>query len=463
MFDIKKIHFTGISGTLMGNAAIYLQRQGYEVRGSDKAFYPPIGDMLKNEKMFLYEGFNEKNLDWKPDLVIIGNAISRGNAEAERTLNDRMNFMALPELLKYMFIKDKNSIVVSGTHGKTSTTSIISKIFTDAGKDPSYLIGGIPVGQDNGFKNGEDDYFIIEGDEYDTAFFDKRPKFVHYKPHCLIINNIEFDHGDIYRDIDHIKLEFTRLVNIVPGNGLIIANYDEQNVRDVTAKAHTPVASFGQGKDCLWQIRNVKNEGSTTDFDLYKSGELVISPVVKRCGIYQVYNFTAGIIASLFYGLDKNKILDTLDTFEGVKRRMEHRGFVNGAELIEDFAHHPTAVRNVLTEVREEYPDKKIIAAFEPRSNTTKRNIFQNELAQALSIADDIVIGKIDREDQLTSDEKLDMDKLLGDITAQGKTAVHFDDSGEIAEYIKGKADADSIILIMTNGSFDGIFNKIGV
>ncbi|MBN2858103.1 MAG: UDP-N-acetylmuramate:L-alanyl-gamma-D-glutamyl-meso-diaminopimelate ligase, partial [Candidatus Delongbacteria bacterium] len=218
MFDIKKIHFIGISGTLMGNAAIYLSRQGYDVRGSDKAFYPPIGDMLKNAKMKLFEGFDGKNLDWKPDLVIIGNSISRGNPEAERTLNERMNFMALPELLKYMFIKDKNSIVVSGTHGKTSTTSIISKIFTDAGKDPSYLIGGIPVGLDNGFKNGEGDYFIIEGDEYDTAFFDKRPKFVHYKPHCLIINNIEFDHGDIYRDIDHIKLEFSRLVNIVPGN-----------------------------------------------------------------------------------------------------------------------------------------------------------------------------------------------------------------------------------------------------
>lgn len=463
MFDIKKIHFIGISGTLMGNAAIYLQRQGYEVRGSDKAFYPPIGDMLKNEKMFLYKGFDEKNLDWKPDLVIIGNSISRGNPEAERTLDERMNFMALPELLKYMFIKDKNSIVVSGTHGKTSTTSIISKIFTDAGKDPSYLIGGIPVGSDTGFMNGKGDYFIIEGDEYDTAFFDKRPKFVHYKPHCLIINNIEFDHGDIYRDIDHIKLEFSRLVNIVPANGLIIANYDEQNVRDVTAKAYTPVASFGQGNDCLWQIKNVENEGSITSFDLFKAGEPVISPVVKRCGIYQVYNFTAGIIASLFYGLDKNTILDTLETFEGVKRRMEHRGFVNGAKLIEDFAHHPTAVKNVLTEVREEYPDKKIIAAFEPRSNTTKRNIFQNELAQALSIADYIIVGKIDREDQLSADEKLDMGKLLSDLEAKGRTAVHYNESSEIAEYIKTEADADSVILIMTNGSFDGLFKKLGV
>ncbi len=463
MFNVKKIHFIGISGTLMGNAAIYLSRQGYEVRGSDKAFYPPIGDMLRNEKMFLYEGFDEKNLDWEPDLVIIGNAISRGNPEAEKTLNDRMNFMALPELLKYMFIGSKNSVVVSGTHGKTSTTSIISKIFTDAGKDPSYLIGGIPVGSDTGFKNGGGDYFIIEGDEYDTAFFDKRPKFVHYKPHCLIINNIEFDHGDIYRDLDHIKLEFTRLVNIVPGNGLIIANYDEQNVRDVTGKAFTPVASFGQSGECLWQIRNVKNEGRETSFDLFKAGEPVISPVVKRCGIYQIYNFTAGIIASLFYGLDKTTILDTLKTFDGVKRRMEHRGFVNGAELIEDFAHHPTAVKNVLAEVRGRYPDKKIIAAFEPRSNTTKRNIFQNELAEALSIADEVVIGKIDREDQLSAEEKLDMNKLLEDIRAKGKTAVHYNESGDIADYIKYSADENSVIIIMTNGSFDGLFKKLGI
>ncbi|MFA7123154.1 MAG: Mur ligase family protein [Candidatus Delongbacteria bacterium] len=463
MFNIKKIHFIGISGTLMGNAAIYLQRQGYEVRGSDKAFYPPIGDMLKNEKMFLYEGFDEKNLDWKPDLVIIGNAISRGNPEAERTLNERMNFMALPELLKYMFIKDKNSIVVSGTHGKTSTTSIISKIFTDAGKDPSYLIGGIPVGSDTGFKNGNGDYFIIEGDEYDTAFFDKRPKFVHYKPHCLIINNIEFDHGDIYRDIDHIKLEFSRLVNIVPANGLIIANYDERNVRDVTAKAYTPVASFGQGKDCLWQIRNIRHEDVLSRFDLFKDGELVVSPAVRRCGNYQIYNFTAAIISALFYGLDKAQVVRSVESFQGVKRRMEYRGKVNGAPLIEDFAHHPTAVRNVLTEVRGEFPNKKIIAAFEPRSNTTKRNIFQNELAEALSIADHIIIGKIDREDQLTSDEKLDMKKLLSDIKAKGKNAVQFDDSGDISDYIKSKADADSVILIMTNGSFDGLFKKLGV
>lgn len=463
MFNIKKIHFIGICGTLMGNAAIYLQRQGYEVRGSDKAFYPPIGGMLEREKMFLYKGFDEKNLDWNPDLVIIGNSISRGNPEAERTLNSRMNFMALPELLKYMFIKDKNSIVVTGTHGKTSTTSIISKIFTDAGKDPSFLIGGIPVGLEGGFKNGEGNYFIIEGDEYDTAFFDKRPKFVHYKPHCCIINNIEFDHGDIYRDIDHIKLEFTRLVNIVPGNGRIIANFDEQNVRDVTVKAFTPIDSFGQGKDCKWQIRNIRHEGETSTFDLVHEGKTVISPAVKRCGNYQIYNFTAGIIASLFYGLDVAQIKRSIESFEGVKRRMENRGKVNGAELIEDFAHHPTAVRNVLTEVREEFKGKKIIAAFEPRSNTTKRNIFQNELAEALSIADHIIIGKIDREDQLKSDEKLDMDQLMNDIRAKGKTVVHYDDSSDVADYIKSKADAGSVILIMTNGSFDGLFTKLGV
>jgi len=463
MFSIKKIHFIGICGTLMGNAAIYLQRQGYEVRGSDKAFYPPIGGMLEREKMFLYKGFDEKNLDWNPDLVIIGNSISRGNSEAERTLNSRMNFMALPELLKYMFIKDKNSIVVTGTHGKTSTTSIISKIFTDAGKDPSFLIGGIPVGLEGGFKNGEGNYFIIEGDEYDTAFFDKRPKFVHYKPHCCIINNIEFDHGDIYRDIDHIKLEFTRLVNIVPGNGRIIANFDEQNVRDVTAKAFTPIDSFGQGKDCKWQIRNIRHEGETSTFDLVHEGKTFISPAVKRCGNYQIYNFTAGIIASLFYGLDVAQIKRSIESFEGVKRRMEYRGKVNGAELIEDFAHHPTAVRNVLTEVREEFKGKKIIAAFEPRSNTTKRNIFQNELAEALSIADHVIIGKIDREDQLKSDEKLDMDQLMNDIRTKGKTVVHYDDSSDVADYIKSKADADSVILIMTNGSFDGLFTKLGL
>ncbi|MBN2788895.1 MAG: UDP-N-acetylmuramate:L-alanyl-gamma-D-glutamyl-meso-diaminopimelate ligase, partial [Candidatus Delongbacteria bacterium] len=431
MLNIKKIHFIGICGTLMGNAAVSLKKAGFDVRGSDKAFYPPISDMLKNEGMETFNEFSANNLDWKPDLVIIGNAISRGNPEAERTLNERFSYMALPELLKYMFIKDKNSIVISGTHGKTSTTSIIAKIFTDSEKDPTYLIGGIPIGLTSGFKNGEGDFFIIEGDEYDTAFFDKRPKFVHYRPHCLIINNIEFDHGDIYRDIDHIKLEFSRLVNLVPGNGRIIANYDEQNVVDVTSNAFTEIDSFGMSEKCKWQIRNITHDEGNTSFDIYRENELIISPVVKRCGKYQVYNITASIIASLFYDLDKNKILDTLETFEGVKRRMEYRGKVNGATLIEDFAHHPTAIKNVLTEMRGEFPDKKIIAAFEPRSNTTKRNIFQTELGEALSIADDVIVGKIDREEQLTMDEKLDMVKLLSDIKSQGKTAVHYNESSD--------------------------------
>lgn len=463
MLNIKKIHFIGICGTLMGNAAVSLKKSGYDVRGSDKAFYPPISDMLKNERMETFDGFSEKNLDWGPDLVIIGNAISRGNPEAERTLNERFNYMALPELLKYMFIKDKNSIVVSGTHGKTSTTSVIAKIFTDAGTDPTYLIGGIPVGLSSGFKNGEGNYFIIEGDEYDTAFFDKRPKFVHYRPHCLIINNIEFDHGDIYRDIDHIKLEFTRLVNLVPGNGRIVANYDEQNVIDVTANAFTDIDSFGMSDKCKWKIKNITHDAGKTSFDLYRENELVISPVVKRCGKYQVYNITASIIASLFYDLDKKVILKTLEIFEGVKRRMEYRGTVNGATLIEDFAHHPTAIKNVLTEMREEFPDKKIIAAFEPRSNTTKLNTFQKELAEALSIADDVIVGKIDREHLLTIEEKLDMNKLLNDIKSQGKAAVHYDESSDIAEYIKKSADKDSVIIIMTNGSFDGLFGMLGV
>jgi len=461
MLNIKKIHIVGICGTLMGNAAVYLKEQGYEVRGSDSGFYPPISDLLQENEMQTYNGFDKKNLEWQPDLVVIGNAISRGNPEAEFVLNNKLNYMSLPELLKYVFIDKKDSIVVTGTHGKTSTTTILANVFTKAGKDPSYMIGGIPVGFASGFNAGGGEEVVLEGDEYDTAFFDKRSKFLHYKPRIVILNNIEFDHGDIFNSIDDIKLSFRRLVNIVPSAGHLVANFDDQNVIDVTENSLSHIESYGKSTHCKWQIVDIDYKSDRASFSLKVKDGNYYQFDVPACGEYQIYNYTASIIVALLCGIKEQSIQDTLHDIEGVKRRLEYRGQVNGCDVIEDFAHHPTAINGVLSEMKRRFEGKKILAVFEPRSNTTRRNIFQEELADAFSFADKIIIGKINREHLLTTEEKLDIDLLGKTLVGKGCDFLHYNEVDMIVKEIKGTINEDWACIIMSNGSFDGIFEKL--
>jgi len=462
MFNVKKIHFIGICGTLMGNAAVYFQKSGYEVRGSDRTFYPPISYLIKDSGMVVYEGFSPENLNWQPDLVIVGNAISRGNTELEFVLDQKMNYLSLPEALKYFFIDKKDSIVVTGTHGKTTTTTMLSEIFEQAERSPSYMIGGIPSGKDSGFAAGTGNEVILEGDEYDTAFFDKRSKFLHYKPKTVILNNIEYDHSDIYNNIEEIKLTFKRLVNIVPSSGHLVANYDDANVREVTAKNFSHLESFGQSSDCRWRITEIRHTATHTIFIIAGPDGFNEKFTVAPCGDYQVYNFTAAIIVSLLYGLNLQRLKYSVLNFCGVKRRLEKRGVINECPVIEDFAHHPTAIGNVITEVRRQYPGKKILAAFEPRSNTTRRRIFQKELAEVFALADLAIIGKIDRPEALADDDRLDTVKLVNDIEAAGKQAIYQPDVDIILKVIKATVDDEWVCLIMTNGAFDGLFQKLG-
>jgi len=461
MYTFRKIHFIGICGTLMGNAAVFFKNSGFEVRGSDKAFYPPISDLLREKNLTLYKGFDVENLAWLPDIVVIGNSISRGNPEVEYVLNNKINYISLPEMLKTHFIGNKDSIVISGTHGKTTTTSIISKIFSDAGRKPSYLIGGIPQGVDSGFKSGSGKEVILEGDEYDTAFFDKRSKFLHYKPKTLIINNIEYDHSDIYKNVDEIKTSFKRLVNLVPQNGHIIANFDDANVRDVVEKTFATVETFGKSDDCKWQIKNIEYHNDKSNFELWQNEQCEMKVECSQTGEFQIYNFTASIITSLIHSITKEKIAESIADFKGVKRRFEKRGEIGGCEIYEDFAHHPTAITHVLNELKRRYPTKKIIAVFEPRSNTTRRNIFQTELANSFAIADYSIIGKIDREELLAADDKLNTDKLIADIERAGKKAFYIKNVDEIVEKLTGLFSSQTICIIMTNGEFEGIFEKL--
>lgn len=461
MLHFKKVHITGICGTLTGNVAVFLKHKGFEIRGSDSQFYPPISDMLVRENIFTYDSFSETNLDWKPDLVVIGNAISRGNPEAELVLEKKLNYISVSELIKHEFIGNKKSIVVSGTHGKTTTTSILSYVFLDNGYDPSYIIGGIPSFANNGFRYSDGEMSVIEGDEYDTAFFDKRSKFIHYKPDFLIVNNIEFDHADIFNSIDDILTTFKRVINIVPRNGYIIANSDDSNVMEVCKNNHTQLITYGKNSSADFIISNIKYDDSKTSFDL-KYKNKVFNITVPECGMYQIYNMTATFITSYLYGISEDKIIKSLSNFRGVKRRLEMRGEINSCPIIEDFAHHPTAIKGVLSEIKRRYADKKILAVFEPRSNTTRRNIFQNELRDSLSLANEVIIGKINRESQL-DDDKLDVGRIISELAEQNIKCQQIADSSDIAKYIKDTVNEDYVCIIMTNGSFDGLFTKLGL
>ena len=461
MFRYKKIHIIGVCGTLTGNCAVFLKEKGYEVRGSDKAFYEPMAGLLKNNDIFTYNGFDAANLDWNPDLVVIGNAVSRGNAEVEKVLNEKLNYISVPELIKYEFIENRDSVVVSGTHGKTSTTTIISEIFEDASYYPSYIIGGIPSGKESGFKAGKGKHVILEGDEYDTAFFDKRSKFLHYKPKYLLINNIEFDHSDIYNSIEEIELTFKRVINIVPGNGKIIANFDDKRVACLCQKSFCEVESYGQNSSCDWLIKDIEQDSEFTSFSInYKGSEYRLK--VKRCGLYQIYNFTAAFILAKLNGIDTSVISKTLLNFSGVKRRFDIRGEFNKALVVEDFAHHPTAIANVIKEVKDRFSGKKLTAVFEPRSNTTRRNIFFNELLNAFSFADEVIIGKIDRIELLDESDRLDINNLIKSLNDNKVSAVHEPDTDTIIDILKKSASEDRVFLIMSNGSFDNIFKKMG-
>jgi UDP-N-acetylmuramate: L-alanyl-gamma-D-glutamyl-meso-diaminopimelate ligase len=449
-------HFTGICGTAMGAVAAAMKQRGYSVTGSDANVYPPMSDFLRGQGITLTEGYAESNIPADTDVVIIGNAISRGNPEAEAALDRKLLYHSLPEVMKEHFLRGKRNYVVSGTHGKTTTSSMLAWIFVQAGRDPGYMIGGIPKNLVGGAHFTDSDINVLEGDEYDTAFFDKRSKFLHYLPECVIVNNVEFDHADIYNHIDEIKLTFRRLLNIVPRNGMAYVNGDEDNCLDVAKGAPCPVTTLGFGEHCTLRIENVSYQPDGSGFTL--GGVSYFTPMT---GEFNVRNAAMAAAAATFAGLSADEIRQGLASFDGVARRQELKGEVRGIKVIDDFAHHPTAIRLAVQSLRQRHPGSRLWVLFEPRSNTTRRAIFQTELAEALALADYAVVSAIPDLHKIPENDRLDPDKLSADIARLGGHGFYLPDIPAIVAQVTSQAQSGDIIAVLSNGGFGGIHQKL--
>jgi UDP-N-acetylmuramate: L-alanyl-gamma-D-glutamyl-meso-diaminopimelate ligase len=453
---IKSVHFIGICGTAMASAAVAMKERGYEVTGSDLNVYPPMSTFLADRDIEVIAGYAEENLEGNPDLVVVGNVISRGNPEAEAVLNRRMRFCSLPECLKEFFIRGKRSLVVAGTHGKTTTTSLLAWVFEHNGLKPSFLIGGIPSNLGQGARFTDSEWFIIEGDEYDSAFFDKRSKFVHYLPEVAIINNLEFDHADIFDDLPAIQKSFSHLIRIVPSQGLLLVNGDDANVTPLLENVPCPLRRFGIGEDNDARAMNLELTGEGSAFEL--DGEPFRIPMV---GELNVRNGLSVAACARHCGLSVEQIQSAFDTFAGIRRRMDVRGDAGGVTVVDDFGHHPTAIEETLKALRIKYGDRRLWAIFEPRSNTTRRNVFQDRLAASFEAADAVVISQVARLDMLPENERLDPERLIADLRRAGKTAHYLPDVETIVKTVKADSAAGDVVCVFSNGGFDGIHEKL--
>ena len=454
--QIRSIHFIGIGGTAMASVATAMQDKGFQVTGSDQNVYPPMSTFLAGRQIDVMLGYTEKNLAHKPDLVVVGNAISRGNPEVEAVLEHKLRYCSLPELLKEFFIRGKRSLVVAGTHGKTTTTSLLTWVFEHNGLNPSYLIGGIPNNFSQGARFTDSEWFIIEGDEYDTAFFDKRSKFVHYLPEVAIINNVEFDHADIFENLGAIQTSFRRFINLIPRNGLLLANGDDPNLAPLLNVTHCPVKKFGLGDDNHLRAFNLKLGATASEFETPN-----FKYHLNLIGEFNVLNALAVVAAARHCGLKNSEIQAAFNTFTGVKRRLEMRGISGGVTVLDDFGHHPTAIRRTLTALRMRYPSQKIWAIFEPRSNTTRRNVFQTELVNAFTEANAVVVSQIARLELLQPHERLDPERLMRELAASGKEAAYLPDADAIVEHVKQHAEGGDVVCVFSNGGFGGIHEKL--
>ena len=457
----KHIHLIGICGTAMASLAGMLAERGFRVTGSDAAAYPPMSDFLKSLGIPVLQPFAVHNLNPVPDLVVVGNAISRGNVELEQVLDQRIPFCSLPQLLHDEFLKGKEVLVVAGTHGKTTTTSMLSWIFEVAGMQPSFLIGGIAENFGRSFQLGGGKHFIIEGDEYDSAFFDKGPKFLHYFPDAAILTSVEFDHADIYKDLDAVETAFKRLVNLVPRRGKVVAFDHGESVNRCVARALCPVERYGSDSQSTWQIADVHLKPDQTTWTVIKNGAKFRDLVFPLGGEYNVWNATAAAAVAAHYDISADVIGSALASFKSVKRRLEVKAEVNGITIIDDFAHHPTAIAGTLKALRARYPGRRLWAILEPRSNTLRRNVFQNDLAESLALADEIVIANVFKADSIAESERLDIQAVAAQVAQSGHHARLIADVDGIVRVAAPEMRSGDVVAILSNGGFGGIYEKL--
>ena len=462
----KRIHLTGICGTAMASLAGLLQSQGHLITGSDKAAYPPMSDLLRSLGIPVLEPYSESNLDPAPDLVVIGNALSRGNPEVERVLDDRLPFTSMAALVREEFLKGRESLVVAGTHGKTTTTSMLSWIYQVASHDnvalePSFLIGGVAENFGTSFQLRPSRTFIIEGDEYDTAFFDKGPKFLHYFPDALILTHIEFDHADIYADLDAVKTAFKRLVNLVPRRGLLVAFDGSDNVTECISKAFCRVERYGFKPESDWQIRNLRHCDGQTRWEVWLNNQLWSELSMQLAGEHNALNATAAAALAFGQGISRDAIRAAFASFKSVKRRLEVRDVIRGVTIIDDFAHHPTAIRETLRALRSVYPNSRLWAVLEPRSNTLRRKVLEHDLVASLRIADRVILAGVYQQQRIPDAERLHPEDVVDALNAAGTPAELHPDATEIVESLAPNLIEGDVVAILSNGGFDGIYEKL--
>jgi UDP-N-acetylmuramate: L-alanyl-gamma-D-glutamyl-meso-diaminopimelate ligase len=465
MPDKKHIHLIGICGTAMASLAGLLQLKGHRITGSDQAAYPPMSHLLRSLGIPIAEPFSETNLDPTPDLVIVGNAISRGNAELEAVLDRRILFTSQAQVMHDEFIQGHESLVVAGTHGKTTTTSMLAWIYEVAARRrpelaPSFLIGGVAENFGTSFQLRDGRPFIIEGDEYDTAFFDKGPKFMHYFPDALILTHVEFDHADIYADLDAVKTAFKRLVNLVPRRGRIVAYDGAPNVSECISRALCPVERYGFAPDSAWRISDLRYENGVSRWSLLHAGEAWAELALPMAGEHNALNASAAAALAAGQGAPREAIAEALSTFRSVRRRLEVRAEIDGIAIIDDFAHHPTAIRETLRALRAAYPGRRLWAVLEPRSNTLRRNVFERELVESLALADRVVVAAVYHSEKIPPAERLHPENVVTALQAAGREAALLPNADAIVATLTPQLASGDVVAILSNGGFDGICEK---
>jgi UDP-N-acetylmuramate: L-alanyl-gamma-D-glutamyl-meso-diaminopimelate ligase len=461
--ETKRIHLIGICGTAMATLAALLRSRGHAVQGSDQNVYPPMSDFLAAEQIPTFTGYSPSHITGELDLVVVGNAISRGNPELEEVLARKIRYCSLPEIIRDQFLWGARSIVVAGTHGKTTTTSLTGWLLTHGGLEPTILVGGIALNLGTGgssYRVGQGRDFVIEGDEYDSAYFDKTAKFLKYLPDVAIINNIEFDHADIYADLDEVRLAFRRLVNLVPRTGLLLLGADNPHAAALESLAVSPVETFGLSDGCTWQAIEVTHRDGVTSFAVRRRGEWFGQFASPLLGEHNVRNALAAIATGSFAGLDAQTLAGGLAAFKGIKRRLETVGVVREVTVLDDFAHHPTAVLETLNALRTGYPSRRIWAIFEPRSASSCRRVFQDDFAKAFGAADEVVIAGVFRS-SLPESERLSADQLVADLGARGQHARHIATVDEIVATVVKERRSGDVVVLMSNGGFGGIHRKL--
>jgi UDP-N-acetylmuramate: L-alanyl-gamma-D-glutamyl-meso-diaminopimelate ligase len=455
------IHLTAICGVGMASLAGLLKARGYRITGSDQNVYPPMSTYLADIGINVLSGFSAEHLVPRPDLVVIGNAVSRNNPEAEAVLAQGIEYISFPQALGRFLIGERRSLVIAGTHGKTTTSALAAWVLTSAGLAPGFFVGGVPVNFGSGWNAGTGEHVVLEGDEYDTAFFDKGPKFLHYRPRNVILTSIEFDHADIYRDLDHVKSAFAKLIDIVPADGSLVVCSDYPEAVAVARDAKAHLTTYGESGD--WTAKNIRFDQGRSIFEACFKGQSQGSIEASVIGRHNVKNALAVYVMGRSLGIAHGRLIEGFRTFKGVKRRQEVRGEKRGVLVIDDFAHHPTAVRETIEAMRGAYAGRRLWAIFEPRSNTSKRNVFEKEFAAALALADKTIVAAIYQPEKVPEDQRLSVDGMVSEINRIGGAgrALTIAGSAGIAEYVARNSRTGDVLLVMSNGGFDAVQDKI--